>query len=239
MPRYIDLHCHMLAGLDDGPEDLATSLQMLRVLADLGFIEICATPHQRNGLFIPSSDAIAAALAELRDAAAMAHPDLRVRLGAENYWDEIFIERLRHHAPPCYDGRRAVLFEVNPVLLPPRLEEMLFEIRLGGCLPVMAHPERCLPVQRETGFAQTLARQAALVVDLEALAGSRNRAETKAARRLVEDGVAHAAASDLHSPDAGPEVGKGIAWIAKHLGPAGLARLLEENPRRILLGELP
>jgi protein-tyrosine phosphatase len=239
VPCYIDLHSHILPGLDDGAEDLTTSMQMLRVLADLGFTELCATPHQRNGLFIPAGDAIAAALAEVREAVATAQPDLRVRLGAENYWDDIFIERLRHHTLPCYDGRRAFLFEVNPVLLPPRLEEMLFEIRLGGYLPVMAHPERCLAIQREAGFAETLAKQAALVVDLEALAGGRYRAETKAARRLVEDGVAHAAASDLHNPDAGPDVGKGIAWVTKRLGKAGLLRLLEENPRRILLGELP
>jgi protein-tyrosine phosphatase len=237
--HYIDLHSHILAGLDDGAEDLATSMEMLRALADLGFAEVCATPHQRNGLFIPSGEAIAAALAELRETVATANPALHVRLGAENYWDEIFIERLRQHSLPCYDGRRAFLFEVNPVLLPPRLEEMLFEIRLGGYLPVMAHPERCLPIQREAGFAEMLAKQAALVVDLEAVAGGGRRAETKAARRLVEDGVAHAAASDLHSPDAAPDVGRGIAWIAKRLGEAGLARLLEENPRRILLGELP
>lgn len=239
MRHYLDLHSHILAGLDDGAEDLNTSLEMLRGLADLGFSEVCATPHQRNGLFIPSAEAIAAALAELRDEAAKAQPDLRVRLGAENYWDEIFVERLRQHALPCYNGGRAFLFEVSPVLLPPRLEEMLFEIRLSGRLPVMAHPERCLPVQRETGFAETLARQAALVVDLEALAGGHDRAETKTARRLVEDGLAHAAASDLHSPEAGPQVGKGIAWLAKRLAPDALRRLLEENPRRILQGELP
>jgi protein-tyrosine phosphatase len=237
--HYIDLHSHILPGLDDGAEDLTTSLEMLQGLSNLGFTEVCATPHQRNGMFIPSADAIAAALAEVRDAAAKAQPDLRIRLGAENYWDEIFIERLREQTLPCYDGGRAFLFEVSPVLPPPRLEEMLFEIRLGGRLPVMAHPERCLPVQREAGFAETLARQAALVVDLEALAGGHSRAETKAARRLVEEGLAHAAASDLHSPDAGPEVAQGIAWLTKRLGPSDLSRLLEENPRRILQGELP
>jgi protein-tyrosine phosphatase len=236
--QYIDLHSHILPGLDDGAPDLASSMQMLQMLSDQGFTEICATPHQRNGLFIPPADAIATAFEELQSTAARLMPALRLRRGAENYWDEILIERLRHHTIPCYDGRRAFLFEVNPVLLPPRLEEMLFEIRLGGCLPVMAHPERCLSVQ-QAGFAETLAKQAALVVDLEALGGSRGRAETKTARRLVEEGVAHAVTSDLHSPLDGHEVAKGLAWLGKRLGTSGLTRLLEENPRRILSGELP
>jgi protein-tyrosine phosphatase len=237
--HYIDLHCHILAGLDDGAEDLATSLQMLQALSDLGYTEICVTPHQRNGLFFPSGDAIASAFAELRSVVETAKPGLRIRLGAENYWDEILLERLRQRSLPCYEGQRAMLFEVNPLLPPPRLRETLFEIRLSGCLPVMAHPERSLAVQREAGFAEALAAQAALLVDLEALVGHRDRSETKAARRLVEDGLAHAAASDLHGPEASAAVGKGIAWIAKRLGPSALTRLLEENPRRILLGELP
>lgn len=237
--QYIDLHCHILPGLDDGAPDLATSMEMLRELAGLGFAEICATPHQRNGLFIPTEAAIARALGEFAGEARKVHPGVRLRLGAENYWDEILLDRLRKRTVPCYDGRRAFLCEVNPVLLPPHLDEALFEIRLGGCLPVMAHPERYLPVQREPGFAETLGRQAALVVDLEALAGGEPRSETKAARRLVEEGLAHAVASDMHGPETSPAVAGGIAWIGKRLGPAAVTRLLAENPRRILEGELP
>jgi protein-tyrosine phosphatase len=237
--QYIDLHCHILPGLDDGAPDLTTSMEMARALADLGFVEVCATPHQRNGLFIPDEQAIARALDDCRGGTQKAVADLRLRLGAENYWDEIFIERLRAHRLPCYDGRRAFLFEVSPVLPPPNLGAALFEIRLGGLLPVMAHPERCLSVQRELGFAEALGQQTALVVDLEALAGGGNRAVTKAARRLVEEGLAHAAASDMHSPETAPEVAAGIAWIHKRLGPTGAERLLAANPRRILGGELP
>jgi len=236
---YIDLHCHILPGLDDGAPDLAASMEIMRTLAALGFGEICATPHQRNGLFIPTEHAIAAAMAELRGAMTASKTAPRLRLGAENYWDEVFVDRLRRQSVPSYDGRRAFLFEVNPVLPPPRLEEALFEIRLGGVLPVMAHPERCVPVQREGGFAETLSKQAALVVDLEALASGQSRAETKTARHLVEEGLAQAVASDMHGADTGPDVAAGLAWLRKRLGSAALARLLEENPRRILAGELP
>jgi protein-tyrosine phosphatase len=237
--QYIDLHCHLLPGLDDGAPDLPTSMEILQALVDLGFTEICATPHQRNGLFIPTEAAIARALDECRSEAKKHHPSVRIRLGAENFWDEILIERLRKHTVPCYDGRRAFLFEVNPALAPPHLEEALFEIRLGGCLPVMAHPERYLSVQRDPKFAESMGKQAAMVVDLEAVAGTHNRAETKTARRLVEDGLAHAVASDMHSPDTMDSVSDGIEWIRKRLGHTGLTRLLEENPRRILGGELP
>jgi protein-tyrosine phosphatase len=239
VPHYIDLHCHLLPGLDDGAPDLETSMDMAHTLVNLGFSEICATPHQRNGLYIPQLEAMTQALDECVNEAKKRNLDLHIRLGAENYWDEILIERLRNHTVPCYNNCRAFLFEVNPVLLPPRLEEALFEIRLGNCLPVMAHPERYLSVQRDPSFAEELCRQTALVVDLEALAGTHRRSETKAARHLVEEGIAHAVASDLHSPDGIDVVSSGIEWIEKRLGSAALKRLLEENPRRILAGELP
>lgn len=237
--QYIDLHCHLLPGLDDGAPDLSTSLDMAAALVELGFTEVCATPHQRNGLFIPAAEAIEQALAVLRTELPKHHPSLRLHRGAENYWDEVFIGRLRSHAVPGYDGQRAFLFEVHPVTLPPRLEEALFEIRLGGQLPVMAHPERYLAVQRDLAFAEGLGKQAALVVDLEAVAGSQNRGETKAARRMVEEGIAHAVASDMHGPDSADTVADGIAWIRKRCGEAAIVRLLEENPRRILAGQLP
>ena len=239
MPQYIDLHSHLLPGLDDGAPDLQTSMEMLAVLAKIGFAEVCVTPHQRNGLFIPSAEAISQALGQFQREAQNQRSRMRIRLGAENFWDDVFIERMRSHTIPCYEGKRAFLFEINPVHLPPRLEEALFEIRLGGCLPVMAHPERYLPVQRDLAVAETLGRQAALVVDLEALAGSQDRGETKTARLLVEEGLAHAVASDIHSPDTEHAVAGGIAWIRKRRGPSAIAQLLEDNPRRIFGGRAP
>jgi protein-tyrosine phosphatase len=237
--QYIDLHCHLLPGLDDGAADMATSMDMLAALLDLGFSEICATPHQRNGLFIPPVEEMRAAMADFMAEAGTTHPSLRMHLGAENFWDEILVERLRTRTVPCYDGKKAFLFEVNPILLPPRLDEALFEVRLSGYLPVMAHPERYLSVQRDVGFAETMGKQAALVVDLEAVGGAGRRAETKTARKLLEAGLAHAVASDMHDPGAKNDVARGIAWIEKNLGPAALVRLLQDNPRRILEGELP
>ncbi|MGD0835880.1 MAG: CpsB/CapC family capsule biosynthesis tyrosine phosphatase [Polyangia bacterium] len=237
--HYIDLHCHLLPGLDDGAPDLSTSMAMLEALAELGFAEVYATPHQRNGFYIPTAASIEEAIAQLAPEASATHPEFRLRRGAENYWDEILIERLRNHTVPGYDGQRAFLFEVNPTLLPPHIEEALFEIRLGGQLPVMAHPERYLAVQRDLGLAERLSRQTALVVDLESIARSQHRVETKTARRLVEEGLASAVASDLHTPASISSVAGGIDWIAKHMGADALTRLLEENPRRIVAGELP
>lgn len=237
--HYVDLHSHFLPGLDDGADSLVTCLSMVRALTEMGFSDLCATPHQFAGMFQPP-------LAEVRDTfdqvsreIATVLPEVHLLLGAENYWDDVFASRLRQGEPPCYDGGKTFLFEISPADLPPRLEAALFDLRVTGRLAVLAHPERYSAVQRDPAVAEALGRQAALLVDLVPLSGTGDRAEVKTARRLVEEGLAHAAASDMHAPEDGPAIAAGLAWIEKRLGADVARRLLSDNPRRILIGQLP
>jgi tyrosine-protein phosphatase YwqE len=103
----------------------------------------------------------------------------------------------------------------------------------------MAHPERYLAVQHDTARADAFGRCAAMLVDLGALDGAHGRAPMKASRRLLEDGLAHAVASDVHTAEDQRTVAAGMAWIRKRLGQEALDRLLSDNPRQILAGELP
>ena len=111
----------------------------------------------------------------------------RLGLGAENYWDEIFLDRVRTGEIPSYDGGPAFLFEIPPPLMPAGIENRLFELRMAGKLPVMAHPERYHAIQVQIPRARALGRSAALLVDLGALAGAHGRAEMKTARQLLTE----------------------------------------------------
>jgi protein-tyrosine phosphatase len=239
MEHYVDLHAHFLPGLDDGAKTAQMGLQMVGALAALGFGTVHATPHQRAGRFMPAREAIDGAFASLRDEAVARHPGLTVGLAAENFWDEVFHERLQRGGLPCYPGGKAFLFEINPQQMPPRIENTLFDVRLAGRLPVMAHPERYLAVQEDISRAEAIGRSTALLVDLGALDGAHGRPAMKAARRLLEEGLVHAAASDVHTAEDQRTVAAGMAWIRKRLGAEALDALVSENPRRILAGELP
>jgi protein-tyrosine phosphatase len=236
---YVDLHSHVLPALDDGAPALAEGLALTTRLRDMGFEVVCATPHQKSGVFVPSRTAIDEAHAALAAALAERAIAVELRLGAENFWDELFLARTQTAAQPTYSGGRAFLVELDVRVAPPRLEETLFQMRLGGLLPVLAHPERYAPLWFAPDRVEALRRTAALVVDLGALDGAHGQRECDAARRLVKEGLAHAVASDVHSLADTRSAGAGMAWIKKRLGPAALTRLLDENPRRILQGDLP
>ncbi len=232
---FVDLHNHCLPAVDDGARDLATTRGMLGALAALGFTEVYATPHQKSGQFMPTREAIDAALASARTAAAA----LRLRLAAENMWDDVFFERSQRGAIPSYDDGDAFLVELNPSALPVGVVDHLFRWRMAGRIPVLAHPERYEALWNDRGLADRLRRQCAFVIDLAALAGYHGKAQQKAARRYVEDGWAAAVATDAHTIEDVRTAAEGIAWIEKKLGAAAVDRLLDAGPRAVLLGELP
>jgi protein-tyrosine phosphatase len=236
---FVDLHAHVLPGLDDGVGTLAEAVEVVTMLARLGFEVVCCTPHQKLGSWVPTSDAISKAHADVTGALAGARLDVQLRLGAENFWDELFLDRARDNAQPGYTGDQAFLLEVAPVATPPQLEEQLFRLRTRGRLPVLAHPERYHALCRQPERVAQLARTAALVVDLGALVGAHGPRAQESAQWLVRAGLAHACASDVHSTDDARAAGEGIAWLRKKHGEATMQRLLDENPRRILQGDLP
>ncbi len=223
---------------------------MLKLLHAIGFAVVCATPHQKAGFFVPSDEEIAARYTQV-SARLMEHDvTLPLYLAAENYWDDLFLGRAQAGTIPMYrlgpaaapttgSAQAAFLFELPVEHLPLGLEQQLFALRLRGYLPVLAHPERYVPLWGKRERIEALARCAALVIDLAALDGAHGPQRGKAARYLVQEGLCHAAASDVHQSSDVRAVAAGMHWIRKKFGASRIEALLSDGPRQILAGELP
>jgi protein-tyrosine phosphatase len=233
---FVDLHSHVLFGLDDGSRELATSRAMLGALGALGFSDVYATPHQKSGQFMPSRESIDEAFAAVR---AICPPEVHLHLGAENMWDDVFFGRLRSGTIPSYDDGDAFLVEIRPDDLPVGMVDELFKLRMAGKAPVLAHPERYERLWDDEALVDRLRAHCAFVVDLGAVAGYHGKKQQKFARKYLEEGVAAAVASDAHTVEDVRVAAEGIAWIDKRLGRAAVTRLLDDGPRAVLLGELP
>ena len=237
---FIDLHSHILPGLDDGAPNPKTGLEMVRALSGVGFTTICATPHQKDGQFLPALDRIRTAHADLRATVRAEGLPVNIPLAAENMWDNVFYARCQDGSMPSYDDGPAFLFELPlQPKLPMGLFDELFRLRRAGRLPVLAHPERYEALWKNDDLVARLASQCAMVIDLGALVGYHGRRRAKLARKLVKAGTAHAAASDSHTPEDVLGAAEGIAWLAKKLGAATVDRLLTVNPQAILTGQHP
>jgi protein-tyrosine phosphatase len=232
---FVDLHSHILFAVDDGAPDLATSRQLISGLASVGFTEICATPHQKSGQYLPSAAQIQQSFLAVAPHAGA----VTLHLGAENMWDDVFFQRWQDKTIPTYGQSAAFLVEFRPDALPVGIAEHLFRMRAAGQVPVLAHPERYQALWDNPALVEQLRAVCAFVVDLGAVAGAHGRRESKAARFLLEEGLAHAAASDAHQIGDVKLAADGIAWIRRRLGDAAVARLLSEVPRQLLAGKFP
>jgi protein-tyrosine phosphatase len=239
-PDLIDLHCHILHGLDDGPEELETSLQLVQQLEAIGFKEFYPTPHQKAGTWSPDSKQCTDAAQQLRgllastDSEAIIHPP-----AAENMWDDLLLQHHEKGDIPAYPGQKAFLLEFSTDALPPHICERLFEYRVRGQLPVVAHVERYPHLATHSDQLESIGRSAALVVNLSSLGGIAGWGNRRLARRLVRQRLIHAAASDCHHLSDIDSIRAGIQWIRAAGGEQMLQQLLIENPKRIIGGDLP
>ena len=234
---FVDLHSHVLYGLDDGAPDEKSALAMLEGLTALGITEQCVTPHQKASQYLPAWDLIEATLAKLETVRKPHHPTLR--LGAENMWDDVFYQRAAEDTIPGYRDTVAFLVEIPPPLMPPGMIDQLFKWRMAGKVPVLAHPERYHALWDDDDLATRLRIHCAFVVDLGAVGGFHGKREQKAARHLLETGLATAVATDAHQLGDLQQAAEGLRWIEKKLGHASVVRLFDHAPREILAGELP
>ena len=241
MSGFIDLHVHLLAGLDDGAKEPLDTLAMARALRALGFEAAAPSPHNRAEF---QSGDKATSLARLDDARALlaAHGvPLVLHENAENF----FLDERLLAAAPGPEGRRLagtrVLLVEAPYTSPlPALLDLVFRLKLKGVTPLIAHPERCLEFARKGRAAEVAAAGALLQLDVGALTG-RYGGEAKAlARDFLSAGLYAVAATDLHSPKGAEAwVGEALEALRKAVGDAGLALLLRDNPRALLEGREP
>jgi protein-tyrosine phosphatase len=136
----IDYHCHLLPGLDDGPETADESLDMARALATFGFREVCCTPHCIKGHYETSPVEVREAVRKLQSRLDYEGVALTLRAGMEYYLDEFF-EPYAANLLPLGDSR-LVLCEAPPQAPPGLVSDMVGLIVVQGFIPLIAHPER-------------------------------------------------------------------------------------------------
>jgi len=233
----VDLHAHVLPGLDDGAADDAASRAMLDAYAALGYARVAATPHwHHSGFATPSLQEIARLVAAANTERSGAVPVLVP--GAEIAFDERFLPALTADELPRLGRGRAYLLELCalPGGLPRGFDEIVFRFTTKGVTLVLAHVERVPDLRRDRGPISELRRAGALVqVDLVSLAGKHGRTARQHAWRLVESGSADVVATDAHAPRDFPLVERALEELAL-FDAAEAVRLAAENPGKILDG---
>ena len=237
--QVIDLHSHILPGLDDGARDIEDSIAIARSMVEDGVTIVAATPPVRVD-YPTTARAAAEALALVRAAVADAGIEIDIRGGGEIALDHVDSLGIEGVAAFGLGGNpKLVLVEYPYYDVPLALARTCARLRLHGVVPVIAHPERNQIVQRQPNHLEEVVSAGGLVqLTAASVDGRLGRNAADCARRLLDSCLAHLIASDAHSPGLREA---GLSAAADTLNDPELARWLTVDVPSALLAdaELP
>ena len=228
----IDLHCHILWDIDDGPVDFDGSMAMARLAAADGTRQLVATPHIHDAQQPP--EIIAEKAAYLNEALQAEGVDLEILCGGDNLYNLGAWNLARF----SINGTHYSLVEFPHTDLPANAEEEIFEVLLHGLVPIITHPERNPSIAQNPQLIFEMVESGALVqLTAESLTGGFGSAAKACSRFLLKKKMVHFLASDGHSAKHRPPIlSAGVKAAAKIVGKDAARRLVFENPAKVVRG---
>jgi protein-tyrosine phosphatase len=232
----IDLHSHILPGIDDGARDLATAINMARAFAEDGVTTVACTPHILPGLYHNSGPQIRQAVVQLQQSVAEKGIPLEFVTGADNHVVPDFLAELRAGKLLSLADTRYILVEPPHHVAPPRLEELFFSLISAQYVPILTHPERLTWIS--SGYEALIRLNTSgtwFQITAGSLAGDFGRNARYWGERLLDEGRVHLLATDAHDlATRPPNLSRGRELAARRVGDVEARNLVCTRPRGVL-----
>jgi protein-tyrosine phosphatase len=235
----IDLHCHLLPGIDDGARSLDQALAMARASVDNGIHRAVMTPHLHPGRYENTASIIRHHLAKFRQALQDAEIPFEISMAAEVRVAPEILTLLEQGELPFLgelDGYRIVLLELPHTHIPPGADKLVDLLLMQKIRPLIAHPERNGDVIRDTARIEPfIERGCFLQLTAASLVGVFGEGPLLRARELLEYDVFKVLATDAHNLQARrPLLEEGMAAAAEIIGDTAAHDLVHKNPLKIV-----
>lgn len=232
----IDLHCHLLPGIDDGAPDVETSLEMARIAVDDGIEMIACTPHIYPGLYENSGPDILRRVDELQIILNDAGIPLTLTSGCDAHLTPTMVAELKSGHIPTLAKSRYFLFEPPHHVAPPRLEESVFATIAAGYMPIVTHPERLSWIESHYETMKTMARSGAwMQLTAGSITGRFGKRPQYWSERMLDEGLVHIIATDAHNlRNRKPLMAEATRMVAERLGDDAARDMVLTRPRMVL-----
>lgn len=196
---HVDMHSHLLAGLDDGVKTLEEAEEIIVSLVQSGYRKIITTPHVMSDAYRNTPEGIQQKLQELKDHLEFKNIKVDVSAAAEYYLDESLFNMVETNQPLLTFGEKYLLFETNFITEPFNLKEFLFLAATKGYKLILAHPERYLYLQNNLSKVQDLLdRGVQMQLNITSLTGYYSKQVQQMAFKLIDKKMIHWLGSDCH-----------------------------------------
>jgi tyrosine-protein phosphatase YwqE len=194
----VDMHSHLLPGIDDGAENLEESTQLILGLKELGYQKLITTPHVYQEYYPNTPATIRGAYDRLQKHLEEKNIDIELEMAAEYFMDEHFEQLLKNDELLTF-GDRYVLIEMSFYSEVPKLQQYIFQLCAKGYRPILAHPERYTYYEREFEKYHHLKERGCLLqVNLLSLTGHYGKVVQQLALRLLKENLVDLLGTDMH-----------------------------------------
>ena len=196
---YVDIHSHLLPAIDDGAKNVQETLNFLRQLSDYGFDKFITTPHIMPGVWNNTSHGIVAKEQELKSFLKQEPCSYPIKAAAEYYIDEHFMQLIKSGELLTLDDKH-VLIEFSYINAPLIIYDVIFELKLSGYIPVVAHPERYRYYSFKNGDYHNLKKAGCkFQLNLLSLTGYYGKSVYETSKQLIENNMINFTGSDVHN----------------------------------------
>jgi len=239
MKGYIDIHCHILPGADDGPKTMEDTISMIRLAHEQGISHMIATPHYHQGRYGRPSSELISRLKEVREAVRQAGLPVRLSLGNEIYYNGSVLEKLESRRILTLGKTSYILVEFSPAEDYRHMSDALHGLLLGGYRPVLAHAERYGCLREDIGRVKELVRMGYYIqVNAASIQGDAGFFVKRFTDKLMKEDLIHFAATDAHGTGSrSPKIQGGIRRMEKKYGEDYVRTLFCDNPKKLLENE--
>jgi protein-tyrosine phosphatase len=232
----IDLHSHLLPGLDDGAANLETALAMLRMASEYETTSIIATPHVIEGRWLPTWTVISAACDWLRQNSSKSGLDISIFPGAEVYMSLDILKLIPGPGPYCINNGRYLLVELPAMDIPCFANEFFFILQTRGIIPILAHPERHPELAKKPVILQEWVNKGIMTqLNGTSLLGRMGERVQATAEFFLLNNLIHFIGSDAHGLiSRQPKLLEAGVKIRSLIEETQAQQILVENPKRLI-----
>ena len=236
----IDLHTHLLPGIDDGAKSLEEAVQIIKQGREIGITAICTTPHLSSSFSKDRTEKIMENFLKLQEKVSVEKIDIQLYLGSEIDLRMNF-DSIRRLPFFFINQTQKYLFVELPLgEFPPFTERILFSLLIEGLSPILAHPERSLSKESDFERIKKL-KDSGILIQLNAgsLIGDFGKKIQKGAKRLLEEDLVDFVSSDAHDLNRRPitVMAEAFEIVKKDSGEEKGIKLFRKNPEKILQAE--
>jgi protein-tyrosine phosphatase len=232
----IDLHSHILPGVDDGASSLADSFAMARMAVADGIEVMACTPHFMLGVYDNTAFETRQRIASLNQHLAEEGIPLALVTGSDAHIRPDFLQCLRDGNILTLHDSRYVLFEPPHNILPPRLEDLLFNISVAGYVPILTHPERLKWIEQSYETFQSLVKAGVwMQITSGSLTGRFGKRPQYWSKRMLAEGMVSILATDAHNVRSRPPLlSEGFDVVVSEIGREEAEHLVFTRPLGVL-----